>query len=164
MTDDFTDRLLTKWATARPDIGVDLLQVTARLARIGPLLARRQEAVFDRFDLSRGEVGMLSALRTAGPPHRLSPTRLGQGLMLSSAGVTSRLDRLERRGFVVRLPDPDDRRGVIVELTQAGLDIVDAAVAANSVSDRQLMERLDPEEIETLEGLLRKVLAGLETP
>jgi DNA-binding MarR family transcriptional regulator len=164
MTDDFTDRLLTKWATARPDIGVDLLQVTARLARIGPLLARRQEAVFDRFDLSRGEVGMLSALRTAGPPHRLSPTRLGQGLMLSSAGVTSRLDRLERRGFVVRLPDPDDRRGVIVELTEAGLDIVDAAVAANSVSDRQLMERLDPEEIETLEGLLRKVLAGLETP
>jgi DNA-binding MarR family transcriptional regulator len=164
MTDDFTDRLLTKWATARPDIGVDLLQVTARLARIGPLLARRQEAVFDRFDLSRGEVGMLSALRTAGPPHRLSPTRLGQGLMLSSAGVTSRLDRLERRGFVARLPDPDDRRGVIVELTDAGLDIVDAAVAANSVSDRQLMERLDPEEIETLEGLLRKVLAGLETP
>jgi len=164
MTDDFTDRLLTKWATARPDIGVDLLQVTARLARIGPLLARRQEAVFDRFDLSRGEVGMLSALRTAGPPHRLSPTRLGQGLMLSSAGVTSRLDRLERRGFVVRLPDPDDRRGVIVELTESGLDIVDAAVAANSVSDRQLMERLDPEEIETLEGLLRKVLAGLETP
>ena len=84
--------------------------------------------------------------------------------MLSSAGVTSRLDRLERRGFVVRLPDPDDRRGVIVELTEAGLDIVDGAVAANSVSDRQLMERLDPEEIETLEGLLRKVLAGLETP
>ena len=164
MTDDFTDRLLTRWASARPDIGVDLLQVTARLARIGPLLARRQEAVFDRFGLSRGEVGMLSALRTSGPPHRLSPTRLGQGLMLSSAGVTSRLDRLERRGFVVRLPDPDDRRGVIVELTDAGLEIVDAAVAANSVSDRQLMEGLDPEEIETLEGLLRMVLAGLESP
>jgi DNA-binding MarR family transcriptional regulator len=164
MTDDYTDRLLTKWASARPDIGVDLLQVTARLARIGPLLARRQEAVFDRFGLSRGEVGMLSALRTSGPPHRLSPTRLGQGLMLSSAGVTSRLDRLERRGFVVRLPDPDDRRGVIVELTVAGLDIVDAAVAANSISDRQLLERLEPEEIETLEGLLRKVLAGLESP
>jgi DNA-binding MarR family transcriptional regulator len=164
MTDDYTDRLLTKWASARPDIGVDLLQVTARLARIGPLLARRQEAVFDRFGLSRGEVGMLSALRISGPPHRLSPTRLGQGLMLSSAGVTSRLDRLERRGFVVRLPDPDDRRGVIVELTDAGLEIVDAAVAANSISDRQLMERLDPKEIETLEGLLRKVLAGLESP
>src|SRR5262245_23993348 len=143
MTDDFTDRLLAKWQGARPDIGVGYLQVTARLARIGPLLARRQEAVFERVGLSRGEVGMLSALRTAGPPHRLSPTRLGHGLMLSSAGVTSRLDRLERRGFVERLPDPEDRRGVIVELTDAGLEIVDAAVEANSISDRQLMERLD---------------------
>ena len=164
MTDDFTDRLLAKWQDARPDIEVADLQVTARLARIGPLLARRQEAVFEGFGLSRGEVGMLSALRTAGPPHRLSPTRLGQGLMLSSAGVTSRLDRLERRGFVERLPDPDDRRGVIVELTDAGLEVVDAAVAANTISDRQLMERFDPEELEALEGLLRKLLGGLETP
>jgi len=107
---------------------------------------------------------MLSALRTAGPPHRLSPTRLGQGLMLSSAGVTSRLDRLERRGFVRRLPDPDDRRGVIVELTDSGLEIVDAAVVANTASDRQLMERFDPQEIEMLEVLLRKLLVGLESP
>ena len=163
MTDDYTDRLLAKWQSARPDIGVGYLQVTARLARIGPLLARRQEAVFDRFGLSRGEVGMLSALRVAGPPHRLSPTRLAQGLMLSSAGVTSRLDRLERRGFVERLPDPEDRRGVIVELTDAGLETVDAAVAANTISDRQLMERFDPQELEALEGLLRKLLSGLET-
>jgi DNA-binding MarR family transcriptional regulator len=84
--------------------------------------------------------------------------------MLSSAGVTSRLDRLERRGFVERLPDPDDRRGVIVELTDAGLEIVDAAVEANTVSDRQLMERFEPQEIEALEGLLRKLLGGLESP
>jgi len=164
MSDDFTDKLLAKWDSARPDLDVGTLQVTARLARIGPHLARRQEAVFARFGLSRGEVGMLSALRTAGPPHRLSPTRLGQGLMLSSAGVTSRLDRMERRGFVRRLPDPDDRRGVIVELTDAGLEIVDAAVEANSVSDRELLERFDPKEIQTLERLLRKLLAGLESP
>ena len=78
--------------------------MTARLSRIGPLLARRQETIFDRFGLNRGEVGALSALRIAGPPHRLSPTRLGKGLMLSSAGVTSRIDRLERRGLVRRLP------------------------------------------------------------
>jgi DNA-binding MarR family transcriptional regulator len=164
MADDITDRLLVSWDAARPDLGVGALQVTARLARLGPHLARRQEAVFGRFGLSRGEVGLLSALRIAGPPRRLSPTRLGHGLMLSSAGVTSRVDRLERRGFVRRLPDPDDRRGVIVELTDEGLEVVDAAVAANTASDRQLLERLTPEEIETLEGLLRKLLAGLELP
>ena len=84
--------------------------------------------------------------------------------MLSSAGVTSRVDRLERRGFVHRLPDPDDRRGVIVELTDQGLEVVDAAVAALAISDRQLLERLDAQEIAQLEAILRKLLGGLELP
>jgi DNA-binding MarR family transcriptional regulator len=82
--------------------------------------------------------------------------------MLSSAGVTSRIDRLERRGLVRRLPDPDDRRGVIVELTDDGMALVDEAVAAVSQSDRQLLTRLDAKEAAQLEGLLRKLLAGLE--
>jgi DNA-binding MarR family transcriptional regulator len=164
MAHDFTDRLLENWDEARPDLNVGALQVTARLSRIGPHLARRQEEVFSRFGLNRGEVGALSALRTAGPPHRLSPTRLGKGLMLSSAGITSRIDRLERRGLVRRLPDPDDRRGIIVELTDEGLAVVDAAVAANSINDRQLLERLDAQELAQLEVLLRKLLAGLELP
>jgi DNA-binding MarR family transcriptional regulator len=164
VTDDPTDVLLTGWDEARPDLEVGALQVTARLSRIGPHLARRQEELFSRFHLNRGEVGALSALRIAGPPHRLSPTRLARGLMLSSAGVTSRIDRLERRGFVRRLADPNDRRGVIIELTEEGLAVVDAAVAANAASDRQLLARLEPQEIVELEGLLRKLLGGLEVP
>jgi DNA-binding MarR family transcriptional regulator len=84
--------------------------------------------------------------------------------MLSSAGITSRIDRLERRGLVRRLDDPDDRRGVIIELTDEGREVVDQAVAALAISDRQLLERLDPHEVEQLEGLLRKFLALLELP
>ena len=164
MAHDLTDRVLGGWREARPDLELQPLQVTARLSRIGPLLARRQEAVFGRFGLSRVEVGALSALRVGGPPHRLSPTRLGKGLMLSSAGVTSRIDRLERRGLVRRLADPDDRRGVIVELTEQGLEVVDEAVAALMVSDRELLDRLDPEDVAQLEVLLRKLLAVLELP
>jgi DNA-binding MarR family transcriptional regulator len=164
MSSDLTDRVLGGWGAARPELEMAALQVTGRLSRIGPLLAARQESVFGRFGLNRGEVGALSALRLAGPPHRLSPTRLGKGLMLSSAGVTSRIDRLERRGLVRRLADPDDRRGVIVELTDAGLEVVDAAVAAVSISDRQLLERLDEREIAELEAILRKLLGGLELP
>ena len=156
--------MLSGWEETRPDLSVGALQVTARLSRIGPLLARRQEEVFGRLALSRGEVGALSALRIAGAPYRLSPTRLAKGLMLSSAGITSRIDRLERRGLVRRLDDPDDRRGVIIELTDDGRNVVDDAVAALAISDRQLLERLDPQEVEQLEGLLRKVLALLELP
>src|SRR6188474_2049055 len=164
MSEDTTDRVLSGWEETRPDLPVGALQVTARLSRIGPLLARRQEEVFDRFGLSRGEVGALSALRISGPPYRLSPTRLAKGLMLSSAGVTSRIDRLERRGFVRRLADPNDRRGVLIELTDEGLEVVDAAVAAITISDQQLLERLDPDEIAQLEAILRKLLGGLELP
>ena len=164
MAQDMTDRVIGGWLEARPDLEMGALKVTARLSRIGPLLAERQEEVFARFGLNRGEVGALSALRLAGPAHRLSPTRLGKGLMLSSAGVTSRIDRLERRGLVRRLADPDDRRGVIVELADEGLAVVDAAVAALTISDRDLVGRLDPEEVQQLEVLLRKFLAGLELP
>jgi DNA-binding MarR family transcriptional regulator len=164
MAKDFTDRLIDRWTAARPDLGVEGLQVTARLARIGRHVALREEEVFSRFGLNRGEVGVLSALRIVGPPHRLSPTRLGKGLMLSSAGVTSRLDRLERRGLLVRLPDPNDRRGVIVELTDQGVELVDSAVAANMTSERQLLSPLEPAELVELEALLRKMLAGLEVP
>jgi DNA-binding MarR family transcriptional regulator len=84
--------------------------------------------------------------------------------MLSSAGITSRIDRLERRGLVRRLPDPDDRRGILVELTDEGLEVVDAAVAALSITDRQLLELLDAQEIAQLETILRKLLGGLELP
>jgi DNA-binding MarR family transcriptional regulator len=164
MADDLVDRLLKAWDESRPDLDSGSLQVTARLSRIGAHLARRQEAVFGRFGLGRGEVGLLSALRISAPPHRLSPTQLARGLMLSSAGVTSRIDRLERRGYVRRLADPNDRRGVMIELTDEGLGVVDAAVEANTISDRQLLERLDPEEIVVLEGILRKLLGGLELP
>src|SRR5215471_11914305 len=140
MARDLIDGTIGGWQGTRPDIDTTALQVTGRLARIGGHLGRRQEAVFERFGLNRGEAGALSALRISGPPHQLSPTRLGKGLMLSSAGVTSRIDRLERRGLVRRLPDPDDRRGVIIELTGQGIATVDQAVAAVAASDRELVE------------------------
>jgi DNA-binding MarR family transcriptional regulator len=146
-----------------PDLDVGVYQVTARLSRIGAHLARRQEAVFGRYGLGRGEVGLLGALRVAGPPFRVSPTRLAKGLMLSSAGVTSRIDRLERRGYVRRLDDPNDRRGVLIELTDEGLAAVDAAVEANTVSDQQLSSASIPTS-GSCSRILRKLLAGLELP
>jgi DNA-binding MarR family transcriptional regulator len=103
-------------------------------------------------------------LRIAGPKQQLSPTRLFKGLMLSSAGITSRLDRLERRGYVKRTRHPDDRRGVLVELTVAGRDILDQAVGANTGREKQLMANLTKLEQKALTALLKKLLAGLEPP
>lgn len=164
MAEDWTDRLLSEWARQHPDAGVDVLRVTARISRIATHLERRQEDVFARFGLTRGDLGVLSALRVVGPPHRLTPTQLFKGLMLSSAGITGRLDRLERRGFVQRDPDPADRRGVLVDLTAAGLEVVDSAVRAYTESEQQLLGGFERDEVEALGRLLRKLLAELEQP
>lgn len=97
-----------------------------------------------------------------GPPQKLSPTQLFKGLMLSSAAITGRLDNLEDRGLVTRSPDPADRRGVIVELTEKGCALVDAAVAANTPGEAQLLNGLTEKDRQSLARLLRQFLARLK--
>ena len=159
---DWTDRLLSSWAEVEPWFEGGIYEVTARVSRIALHIARHQEEVFGRFDLNRGDVGVLSALRFAGPSQQLSPTQLFKGLMISSAGITSRLDRLEKRGLVRRERHPNDRRGVLVELTVEGRRVLDDAVKANTAEEGELIATLDPGEARELAGLLRKMLAGLE--
>ena len=159
---DWTDRLLSSWSEVEPWFEAGTYEVTARISRIALHIARQQEEVFGRFGLNRGDVGVLSALRFAGPSRQLSPTQLFKGLMISSAGITSRLDRLEKRGLVRRERHPNDRRGVLVELTDEGREILDAAVKANTEAERGLVASLDKTESRELAALLKKVLGALE--
>lgn len=159
---DWTDAVLDSWTAVLPEAAVEAYQVTARISRLALYIARHQEEVFGRFGLNRGDVGVLSALRIAGPPNQLSPTQLFKGLMLSSAGITSRLDRLEARGLVRRARHPNDRRGVIVELTDEGRAVLEEAVSANTAAERGLVQGLDGDEARTVAGLLKKMLAALE--
>ncbi len=161
---DWIDRVVDRWSAIDPGLDMEPYQVTGRISRIATRIARRQEEMFGRFGLNRGDVGVLSALRTAGPPYRLSPTQLLKGLMLSSAGMTGRLDRLEERGLVARHPDPGDRRAVLVELTGKGHELVEAAVAANTRAEAELLDGLGQREAAALAQLLRRLLARLEEP
>jgi DNA-binding MarR family transcriptional regulator len=162
-TPDWIERVVERWSVLEPDLDFEPYLVTGRVARIATHLARHQEEVFGRYGLNRGEVGVLSALRIVGPPHRLSPTKLFKGLMLSSAGMTSRLDRLEERGLVKRSSDPSDRRGVLVDLTSKGRELVDAVVAANTTEERELVAGLTSAEFGSLAALLQKLLSRLES-
>lgn len=164
MDQDLIGRTVERLSGLRPGVHFEAYLVTGRLSRIATHIARRQEEVFGRYGLNRGEVGVLSALLITGPPHLLSPTQLFKGLMLSSAGMTSRLDRLESRGLVARHADPEDRRGILVELTPKGRELVDAAVAANTEQEVELLQGLGPGEAEALARLLRLLLARLEDP
>jgi DNA-binding MarR family transcriptional regulator len=158
---DWADELLQSWTALQPDFDARAYEVTSRVARLALHIARHQEEVFGRFSLNRGDVGVLSALRIA-ENNRLSPTQLFKGLMLSSAGITSRLDRLEKRGLVRRERHPSDRRGVLVELTDEGRVVLEQAVRANTDAERELMAGLDAAEAKELSQLLKKMLAALE--
>jgi DNA-binding MarR family transcriptional regulator len=158
---DLTDEALERWSAVSPNLQEEPSQVIERIGRVALQMSRWQEELFSRHGLNRGEVGVLYMLRGAGPPHRLSPTQLSKVLMLTSAGVTSRLDRLERRGLLVRRPDPDDRRGVVVELTEAGLQLAERAVGAAAAAQGSLLSGLTPPEVRTLGRLLRKLQSAL---
>lgn len=158
---DWTDNLLQAWAELAPGFRVEPYEVTARISRLALHIGRHQEQVFSGFGLNRGDMGVLSALRIGGSD-RLSPTRLFKGLMLSSAGITSRLDRLEQRGLVRRTRHPSDRRGVLVELTGEGRTLLDQAVRASAHAEGELVGGLEPDELRTLAALLKKMLSALE--
>jgi DNA-binding MarR family transcriptional regulator len=159
---DWTDALLERLAATRSRKEIEAYQVTARISRIALHIARHQEEVFGRFGLNRGEVGVLGALLLAGSDQQLSPTQLFKGLLLSSAGITSRLDRLERRGYVKRTRHPSDRRGVLVSLTDAGSNVLEQAVTADAAGEQELLSALTKENRRALAVQLRKLLAGLE--
>src|SRR2546428_7876042 len=112
--------------------------------------------------MNGGEAGVLASLGFAGRRKQLSPTSLFKGLMLSSAGITSRLDRLERRGYVKRSRHPSDRRSVLVELTDAGRQVLEDAVGADITRERGLVAGLYVAERRSLTALFKKMLASLE--
>jgi DNA-binding MarR family transcriptional regulator len=111
--------------------------------------------------LQHGEFDVLMTLRRAGAPHRLTPTALYEAAMISSGGMTGRLDRLEKAGLVARHANPADRRGILVGLTDQGVALIDSILAPHIANEDVLLSGLDRSERQALDGLLAKLLAGL---
>ena len=134
-----------------------------RLFRTVQLADRRLSAGLADTKLQPGWFDLLAALRRAGEPHELNPGQLMEATMLSSGGMTKRLDRLEQAGLVTRLPDPNDRRGTLVRLTTLGRRRIDAALPVHVSNEEQILSTLSPRQRDTLDRLLRKLLSYLET-
>jgi DNA-binding MarR family transcriptional regulator len=158
--EDDVDRIVAQWARERPDLVTDAMAAFGRVYRIARLVGDRQEIVYSGFGINRGEFDVLATLRRSGAPYQLSPTALSASMMLTSGGMTGRLDRLERRGLVARSPDPVDRRALVVTLTDAGRVLVDDAVSAGLAAQRAVFERLPARSRDLLAGLLRELLAA----
>ena len=135
-----------------------------RVARLALHINTEAEELFSRFGITHGGFQVLASLYRAGPPYRRSPSRVAHGLMLSGAGLTGRMDQLDRTGLLKRNRSRDDRRAVIVELTPAGRRLVRAAFPEFVGSHARLLDRaLEPEQQLALSTLLRTVLKQLES-
>ena len=155
---DEVDDLVDAWARERSDLDLMPVEVFSRIGRLARHLDLARKEAFHASGVESWEFDVLAALRRAGDPYELSPGRLLRETLVTSGTMTNRVDRLTARGFVERLPDPHDRRGVLVRLTPEGKTCVDTAFEALLEKERALMPDLGIEEREQLAGLLRRLL------
>ena len=159
---DAVDAIIEQWRVECPNLEPAPMGVFGRIARLSALAGDEIERVFRRHGLTGADFDVLATLRRAGPPYRLTPTTMSRSTMVSSGGMTKRLNRLEARGLVRREPAPDDRRSTLVALTETGRDLVDATVVEHLENEERLLAVLPASDRDTLVELLRGLLLGLE--
>jgi DNA-binding MarR family transcriptional regulator len=162
-TTDSVDFCTDDIASNYPQIDPEVEGVVSRMAAINKHVQREFDETLAGHGLNHGEYRLLLRLSTRSADNRMSAGDLSRALMLSSGAMTNRLDRLERAGLVRRVPDPKDRRGVLVELTDRGRDQIGGAVTEQAAKEIDVMRALTPRELASLNQLLRKVLVSLET-
>jgi DNA-binding MarR family transcriptional regulator len=155
---DAIDDIVDAWRRERPDLDLSAIGVLGRLGLASLAVAREVEPVLTRHGLRRGEFDVLAALRRAGAPYCLIPSELSAALMLSRAGMTNRLDRLEAAGLVERRLDPADRRSFRVALTERGRAVIDATITEHAANIARLVSGLTPGQRRALDDALRALL------
>jgi len=155
---DEVDAVVEAWSRERPDLDVTPMRVLSRVTRLARHLDRQRAAAFSAHGLETWEFDVLAALRRAGGANQLSPGQLLRETMVTSGTMTNRVDRLAARGLVQRDLRPEDKRGVLVRLTDAGRAAVDAALADLLTAERQLLAGLDEGDQHRLAQTLRQLL------
>jgi DNA-binding MarR family transcriptional regulator len=158
---DSIDRFLERALDLFPTLDREVEAAVDRMEKLTKKIDRLTEQTVGRFGLNTGEFKLLLKLRQT-PGERASAGRLASSLSLSSGAMTNRIDRLEEAGFVTRERDPEDRRSVVVVLTQEGRDVLDKAVDTQAEEERSILSALTPDEQRQLNSLLRTVLLSIE--
>ncbi|PJK09912.1 MarR family transcriptional regulator [Lysobacteraceae bacterium NML08-0793] len=161
---DPVDEIIRQWQSERPELRASLPAMAhlGRLARCNALLSPKLAAIFTQFGLNGGEFDVLATLRRAGAPFVLSPTALYATLMVTSGTMTHRLKLLENRGLITRLPNPEDSRSQLVQLSDEGKALIDQAVSAHLANENALLSGLSEAEIQALDIGLRALLREWE--
>ena len=127
---DGVDEIIDHWRRERPELDASPVGVIGRISRLSREIEARLEPVYAEHGLEHGWHDVLATLRRGGPPYELRASEFTKGLMITSSGATKRLDRLERAGLITRRPDPGDRRGILIALTDEGRRMIDAVTGA----------------------------------
>jgi DNA-binding MarR family transcriptional regulator len=157
---DAIDELLEAWRTARPDLDPAPLGIVGRIIVLAKRLERSVDAALEKHGLTLGQFDILATLRRNGTKGGLTPTQLLESVVLSSGGMTARLDQLAKDDLIARRADASDRRKVVVELTAKGRRLIDAATATRFEEAKASLPQLKPGEMRDLESLLKKWLKG----
>ena len=159
---DRASRAAAQWAVQRPELDMLPMEVLGRLNEASQLVVReRQTPLFARYGLQHGEFDALATLRRSGAPEGLTPTALFEAAMMSSGGMTARIDRLEKAGLVERRPHPTDRRATLVRLTDKGFDLIESIMPSHEETARDILAPLSLDEQKTLNALLARLIGGL---
>lgn len=159
---DEVDGVVEAWGRVRPDLELGPMQIWSRIDRLAGILDEHRKRAFNVHSIEGWEFDVLAALRRAGAPHRLSPGQLVRETHVTSGTMTNRVDRLAKRGLVIRESDPSDGRGVLVALTTAGSALVDAALASLLEVEQELLSGWSGADRSALSLLLRRLLLASE--
>ncbi|MBO9521525.1 MAG: MarR family transcriptional regulator [Nocardioidaceae bacterium] len=154
---DDVDRFLQQWREQRPDLDPSPIALFGRVHRVYLRYQGEIGKVFESYGLNPASFDVLAALRRSGEPYRMSGTELATESLLSSAGITFRLDRLEQAGLIERVRDTADRRVVYSQLTDQGLEVIDKAIASHLDNEHRLLEGISEREANQLAALLQKL-------
>ncbi|MGX7678110.1 MarR family winged helix-turn-helix transcriptional regulator [Jatrophihabitans sp. DSM 45814] len=162
LSGDSVSVIRAQWASERPELETTPMGIFGRIAKLYRAQIEASEMAHRHLGISQADVDVLATLRRSGPPYRLTPSQLTAQMMISSGGVTQRVDRLARLGLVERFPHESDRRSVSVGLTAEGADRIDQAMPLHLEAERAMLAGLDSAEITELGILLAKLLASVE--
>jgi DNA-binding MarR family transcriptional regulator len=166
---DFVDHLVDQWSREQPQLETTVAAIVVRMKRATAIFDAARERLARLGGLHGNELMLLDALRRSGPPYCLKPGVLMRELLIPSGTATRWIDSIEQRRLIRRLPDPNDRRGIIIMLTPLGHRAIQRIDKAHGFRGSRSPEHaalagIGPPELKALSSLLRKTLIALEGP
>lgn len=159
---DAIDKVIAQWANEKPTMNTGPMAIMGRLLRIAKHLECDISALHKQHDLKMGEFDVLSTLRRSGAPHKLTPSELMNSMMLTSGAMTNRLDKLESKGLIIREHSKEDRRSVMISLTENGFVLIDVLIEEHAALQENLFSALDEKQQQQISLLLKQTLSGFE--